>query len=71
MSSRFIVEIEAPDIDRTSGRAAQYGRNKFAAALRLIADCMQTGRTEGEINAGELQGSYRLEMAADETADAA
>jgi hypothetical protein len=68
--SRLIVEIEAPDLDRSSGRADQFGRNKFAAALRLIADSVQTGRLEGEITAGELQGRYCLE-ATDEAADAA
>jgi hypothetical protein len=69
--SRLIVEIEGSDIDRTSGRADQFWRNKYASSLRMIADCVQTGRTEGEINAGELRGSYCLEPTTDEAADAA
>jgi hypothetical protein len=69
MSSRFIVEISAPDIDRTSGRADQFWRNKLASSLRTIADCVQTGRTAGKIDAGELHGNY--ELVPDETADAA
>jgi hypothetical protein len=69
--SRLIVEINGPDINRaTSGRADQFWRNKFASSLRLIAESVQAGRTEGEIDVGDLAGSYRLE-ATDEAADAA
>ncbi len=60
--SRLRVELEGPDINRAmSGWADQFWRNKYASSLRQIADCVQTGRLEGEIDAGELQGSYRFE----------
>jgi hypothetical protein len=70
---KLLVALEAVDWDdRVVGHAENYRRNKFAAALRLIADRVQTGGTEGEIDAGELQGSYRLELPSSEpAADAA
>ncbi len=61
--TRLTVVIEAVDWDdRVVGRSDQFRRNAFADALRLIASRVQLGAGEGEINAGELQGSYRMEL---------
>jgi hypothetical protein len=59
------VTIEAPAwADRVVGHAENYRRNKFAAAVRLIADRLQSGVAESEFEQDGLRVSWRLDLAA-------
>ena len=65
------VTIAAPAWgDRVVGSAENYRRNKFAAALRLIADRLQSGAAGAESESDGLRVSWQLDLpdAADEAA---
>jgi hypothetical protein len=63
------VIIESDFTDRVVGPVENFRRNKFAAALRLVADRLASGVAGAESESDGLRVSWQLDLpAADEAA---
>jgi hypothetical protein len=70
--TKLLIAITAASWQPTSSRHMdQSRRNQIGATLRLVADRLQQGQSDGTFSDPELETVFRLESAADNTADAA
>jgi hypothetical protein len=69
---RLFITVEAPAWDGpASGRTEQYRRNALAKLIRDVAERVQVGGNEGTFERPDMVGEFRLEIAANEAANAA
>jgi hypothetical protein len=69
---KLLIAVSAKNWKPTASRGLdQSRRNQIGAALRLLADRLQMGHSDGTMSGPELEVVFRIDSPADETADAA